>query len=79
MGKSKLRGGAKAHRKRVNARNQLIKSQIKKQEKMFQDAFMEQLEKMRESISGETQNQETSNSETIKLNTDGFVQSAEII
>jgi hypothetical protein len=79
MGKSKLRGGAKAHRKRVNARNQLIKSQIKKQEKMFQDAFMEQLEKMRESISGETQNQETSISETIKLNTDGFVQSAEII
>jgi|LauGreDrversion4_2_1035121.scaffolds.fasta_scaffold376914_2 hypothetical protein len=79
MGKSKLRGGAKAHRKRVNARNQLIKSQIKKQEKMFQDAFMEQLEKMRESISGETQNQETSTSETIKLNTDGFVQSAEII
>ena len=46
---------------------------------MFQDAFMEQLEKMRESISGETQNQETSTSETIKLNTDGFVQSAEII
>ena len=79
MGKSKLRGGAKAHRKRVNARNQLIKSQIKKQEKMFQDAFMEQLEKMRESISGETQYQETSTSETIKLNTDGFVQSAEII
>jgi len=79
MGKSKLRGGAKAHRKRVNAKNQLIKSQVKKQEKMFQEAFMEQLEKMRESISGETQNQETSTSETIKLNTDGFVQSAEII
>jgi hypothetical protein len=79
MGKSKLRGGAKAHRKRVNARNQNIKSQMKKQEKMFQDAFMEQIEKMRESMSGETQNQETSTSETIKLNTDGFVQSAEII
>jgi hypothetical protein len=46
---------------------------------MFQDAFMEQLEKMRETFSAETENKEISTSETVKLNTDGFVQSSEII
>ena len=79
MAKSKKRGGEKAHRKRVATRNQNIKSQVKKQEKMFQDAFMEQLEKMRETFSAETENKEISTSETVKLNTDGFVQSSEII
>lgn len=74
MPKSKLRGGAKAHRKRVKARNERIKAETKKQQKMFQDAFMEQIEKMRMDMSGDTET-----SQTVNLNTDGFVQSAEII
>ena len=74
MGKSKVRGGAKAHRKRVKARNERLKGIAKKQQKMFQDAFMEQIEKMRTDMSGDT-----NTSQTVNLNTDGFVQSAEII
>jgi hypothetical protein len=79
MGKSKLRGGAKAHRKRVQERNARLKNVMKKQQAMFQSAMMEQLEKMREMYSGETETDEVSTSQSINLNTDGFVQSAEII
>ena len=79
MAKSKLRNGAKVHRKRVESRNSNIKSEMKKQQNLFQQSMMEQLELMKQKFSGETENQEVSNSETINLNTDGFIQSAEII
>ena len=79
MAKSKLRNGAKVHKKRVVNRNSKIKSEVKKQQNLFQQSMMEQLELMKQKFSAETENQEVSTSETINLNTDGFVQSAEII
>jgi hypothetical protein len=79
MAKSKLRNGAKVHRKRVESRNSNIKSEMKKQQNLFQQSMMEQLELMKQKFSAETKNQEVSTSETINLNTDGFIQSAEII
>ena len=79
MAKSKLRNVAKVHRKRVENRNSNIKSEMKKQQNLFQQSMMEQLELMKQKFSAETENQEVSTSETINLNTDGFVQSAEII
>jgi hypothetical protein len=71
MAKSSKRGGAKAHRRRVKNRNAEIKGRIKKAEKLFNDAMMEQLEKMRESFSGQTQETETNpveTSESVQLN-----------
>jgi len=48
MAKSKKRGGATAHRKRVTARNQQINSEIKRQQAFFKEAMMEQLQKLKE-------------------------------
>ena len=79
MAKSKLRNGAKAHKKRVVNRNSNIKGEMKKQQNLFQQAMMEQLDLMKQKFSAETENQEVSTSETVNLNTDGFIQSAEII
>lgn len=76
MAKSRKRDGVKAHRKRVAARNQLIKSQMKKQMMMFDAALKEQIEKMR-SMSAETSDVDTS--EIVNLNTDGFIQSPETV
>jgi len=47
MGKSKTRGGAKAHRKRVQARNAKIKGSQRQMEKMWQDEMMKQMEKLK--------------------------------
>ena len=44
MGKSKVRGGAKAHRKRVAARNQNIKTQQSAVQKMFNESMRAQME-----------------------------------
>ena len=74
MPKSKLRGGAKAHRKRVKARNERISIETKQRQKLMQEMFMKQLEDMKLQMSGDT-----NTAETVNLNTDGFVQSAEII
>ncbi len=39
MGKSKVRGGAKAHRKRVENRNQSIKTQQSAIQKLFNETM----------------------------------------
>jgi hypothetical protein len=44
MGKSKVRGGAKAHRKRVASRNQTIKTQQSAIQKLFNETMKLQLE-----------------------------------
>ena len=44
MGKSKLRGGAKAHRKRVANRNQTIKTQQSAVQKLFDETMKLQME-----------------------------------
>lgn len=66
MSKSRKRGGQKAHNKRIQKRNVLMKSHQKKIQKMFQDEMMSTIEKMKNSMSGET-NQEN-------VNDGGFVQ-----
>lgn len=44
MGKSKVRGGAKAHRKRVANRNQNIKTQQSAIQKLFNETMKLQME-----------------------------------
>ena len=64
MAKSAKRGGAKAHRRRVKNRNIIIDQKTKKAQKLFNDAMMEQLEKMRENFSGMTEDVETDQVDT---------------
>jgi hypothetical protein len=76
MAKSKTRGGEKSHRKRVELRNASVKAQMKRKQEMFSKIMEETIKKMKEEqeMSGDT-----STSQSVKLNTDGFVQSAEIL
>lgn len=47
MGKSKLRGGAKAHRKKVASRNQNIKAQESAIQKLFNETMKLQMEEFK--------------------------------
>ena len=47
MGKSKARGGAKAHRKRVENRNQNIKTQQSAIQKLFSETMKLQMEEFK--------------------------------
>ena len=47
MGKSKVRGGAKAHRKRVENRNQSIKTQQSAIQKLFHETMKLQMEEFK--------------------------------
>lgn len=53
MGKSKVRGGAKAHRKKVAARNQKIKSQQSAMQKLFNESMKAQLEELQKKYEAE--------------------------
>ena len=53
MGKSKLRGGAKAHRKKVAARNQKIKTQQTAIQKLFNESMKAQLEELQKKYEAE--------------------------
>ena len=66
MPKSKLRGGAKAHRKRVQKRNQNIKSQQNRMQKLWEEEMMNRIEQMQKS-SGETSNEINEYDETKPL------------
>jgi hypothetical protein len=60
MGTSSKRGGAKAHNKRVQARNQKIQMQKNTMQKLFEESMkaqIEELKKRQESESGSTTNQ----------------------
>jgi len=48
MPNSKKRGGAKAHRKRVQKRNQTLKSDMNRLRNAFQKEMAEELKKMEE-------------------------------
>ncbi len=48
MPKSRKRGGAKAHRKRVQKRNQTLKSDMNRLRNAFQKEMAEELKKMEE-------------------------------
>ena len=59
MGKSKVRGGAKAHRKRVENRNQNIKTQQSAIQKLFNETMklqMEEFQKKSQEDSSTTDN-----------------------
>lgn len=47
MGKSKLRGGAKAHRKRVQNRNKDLKNQQNAVQKLFNESIKAQIEEFK--------------------------------
>lgn len=47
MGRTKKRGGAKAHRKRVQARNTRLKGEMNQMQKLWQEQMMAQLEQLR--------------------------------
>ena len=48
MPNSKKRGGAKAHKKRVQKRNQTLKSDMSRLRNAFQEEMAEELKKMEE-------------------------------
>jgi hypothetical protein len=60
MPTSKKRGGAKTHRKKVEARNNKLNAAKSAMEKLFNEAMktqIEELKKKSESTSGDTENQ----------------------
>ena len=61
MPKSKLRGGAKAHKKRVATRNNTIKGLRKKAQAEYQEMFEKQMEELKAQYQNE-------NGETTELN-----------
>jgi hypothetical protein len=65
MPKSRLRGGAKAHRKRVQKRNNTITNQRSKMQQMFEEEMMKKMEELKGS--GETENQEIDTSESMNI------------
>jgi len=60
MAKSKVRGGAAAHRKKVVNRNQKIDGQRNAMQKLFEESMRKQIEELKkkdaEAKSGETEN-----------------------
>jgi len=63
MPKSKTRGGATAHRKRVQLRNQKISGQKRKMQEEYSAQMTKQLEDYRASLSAETKTDEVVSSE----------------
>ena len=47
MGRTKKRGGAKAHRKRVQARNTRLKGEMNQMQKLWQEQMTAQLEQLK--------------------------------
>jgi hypothetical protein len=63
MPKSKLRGGAKAHKKRVTTRNNTLRGLRKKAQAEYQEMFEKQMEALKVQYQNE-------NGETTELNTE---------
>ena len=66
MPKSKLRGGAKAHNKRVTTRNNTLRGLRKKAQAEYQEMFEKQMEELKVQYQNE-------NGETTELNADVIV------
>lgn len=60
MGTSKKRGGAKAHRKRVAARNQEITAQRSAMQKLMNESMKMQIEELKKKYEAETGKTENS-------------------
>lgn len=65
MPKSRKRGGEKAHRKRVQARNNNIKNQQNRIQKLWEEELMKRMEELKSS--GETENQEVDTSQPLDI------------
>lgn len=59
MGTSKKRGGAKAHRKRVQKRNAEVKAQQNMMQKLFQESMKRQIEELKKKSESETDSTQT--------------------
>jgi N-glycosylase/DNA lyase len=61
MAKSKVRGGAKAHRQKVEARNQRVRAQQSAMQTLMNESIKQQIEEMKkkyEAESGDTKTPE---------------------
>ena len=67
MPKSRKRGGEKAHRKRVQTRNNKIQNQRNQMQKLWEEEMMKRLEEMNKTSSGDTENQEIDTSESVNI------------
>jgi hypothetical protein len=67
MPKSRKRGGEKAHRKRVQARNNKIQNQRNQMQRLWEEEMMKRLEEMNKTTSGDTENQEIDTSESVNI------------
>jgi predicted transcriptional regulator YdeE len=65
MPKSRLRGGAKSHRKRVQKRNSNIKNQQKRIQKLWEEEMMKRMEEL--NASGSTENDEVDTSQPLDI------------
>ena len=54
MAKSKVRGGAKAHRKKVAARNQQVKAEQSAMQKLFNESLKQQIEELKKKHEAES-------------------------
>ncbi len=68
MAKSRLRGGAKAHKKRVQKRNQELGAVKKQMEKKYTKMFEEQMKLLKEKMNQENQKTEEQSSESTTEN-----------
>lgn len=68
MPKSKLRGGAKAHRKRVQKRNETMIHRQRTFQRQYQEELEKQMELYKTQLSGETENEEVSTDQPLNLN-----------
>ena len=59
MAQSKVRGGAKAHRAKVAARNQKVKSAQSAMQKLFNEAMQKELEAIKAQKEGEQPTENT--------------------
>jgi hypothetical protein len=66
MPKSRLRGGKKAHRKRVQKRNQNIVSQQNRIQKLWEEEMMKRMEELNAS-SGNTENEEITTDQPLDI------------
>jgi len=66
MPKSRLRGGKKTHNKRVQKRNQNMKTQQNRIQKLWEEEIMKRMEELNAS-SGQTENEEITTDQPLDI------------
>lgn len=67
MPKSKVRGGAKAHRAKVQSRNQKINSAKSAMQKLFNEAIAKEIEEMKKKEEEQSQTENTQDVQEIQV------------